>query len=143
MNLGLGPDSLTVALLGACHVAEPNELIALFHGNTGRRFWASMSHLAFEAAAQGHPESNRMIEQAAADLAALAVDVASQISCSGPVVLGGGLGVNQPRLQQSFRHELSAHGLNDVRVLDQEPVFGVLELASDPKIRGLRPASGR
>jgi glucosamine kinase len=34
-------------------------------------------------------------------------------------------------LQDVFRKHLAAAGVTDVRVLDQEPVFGVLQLVSD------------
>ena len=48
-----------------------------------------------------------------------------------PVILGGGLGMNVPRLQESFRDALSAEGITDVRVLEQDPVFGVLQLVAE------------
>jgi glucosamine kinase len=47
------------------------------------------------------------------------------------VILGGGLGMNVPGLQDSFRTALAAAGISDVRVLDQEPVFGVLQLVAE------------
>jgi hypothetical protein len=34
-------------------------------------------------------------------------------------------------LQEAFRKHLAAVGITDVRVLDQEPVFGVLQLVSE------------
>jgi hypothetical protein len=35
------------------------------------------------------------------------------------------------RLQESFRTHLHAQGITDVRVLDQDPVFGVLQLVAE------------
>jgi hypothetical protein len=35
-------------------------------------------------------------------------------------------------VQESFRRNLGAKGITDVRVLDQEPVFGVLQLLAEP-----------
>jgi glucosamine kinase len=35
-------------------------------------------------------------------------------------------------LQDSFRRHLESAGVTDVRVLDQEPVFGVLQLVAEP-----------
>lgn len=130
MNQGLAPDMLTDALLTECGLAEPSELIAHFHGNTGRRYWAAMSPLVFRAAAKGHPESLTMIDTAARDLAELAVTCARQLRLSGPIVLGSGLGQNQPPLQEAFRKHVAKAGLTDVRVLHQDPIFGVLTLAS-------------
>jgi len=130
MNLGLEPDRLTRALLDKCGLSEPNELIAHFHGDTGRRYWAAMSPLVFDAAASGHSESLAMIQTAGRDLAALASQCARLLKVSGPIVLGSGLGSNQPPLQEAFKAHLAEAGLTDVRVLEQDPIFGVLKLAS-------------
>nr|WP_218847154.1 BadF/BadG/BcrA/BcrD ATPase family protein [Psychromicrobium silvestre] len=130
MNLGLAPDGLTQALLEACKLEQPGELIAHFHSGTTRRYWASMSPLVFEAAAKAHPESLQMIEQAGKDLATMAAQVATQLKLAGPIVLGSGLGMHQPPLQKVFREQLAARGFQQVRVLDQDPIFGVLDLAS-------------
>ena len=47
------------------------------------------------------------------------------------MILGGGLGMNVPRLQDSFRSALAAAGITDVRILEQDPVFGVLQLVAE------------
>ncbi len=130
MNLGLAPDALTEALLAKCGLAEPGELIAHFHSGTSRRYWASMSPLVFDAAAAGHQRSSAMIEQAGTDLAELAAQVAGQLRVQGPIVLGSGLGMHQPPLQEVFRRQLATRGYHEVRVLDQDPIFGVLDLAA-------------
>ncbi|WP_434614005.1 N-acetylglucosamine kinase [Arthrobacter sp. A5] len=130
MNLGMAPDVLTRALLAECGLQAPGELIAHFHGATGRRYWAAMSPLVFDAAAAGHPESLAMIHQGGGDLAALAAQCAEQLNISGPIVLGSGLGMNQPPLQDAFKAHLATFGLIDVRVLAQDPIFGVLRLTS-------------
>lgn len=130
MNLNLAPDGLTEALLKACELDEPGSLIAHFHSGTTRRYWAALSPLVFDAAAAGHQESLQMIEQAGKDLAALAAQVASQIRVEGPIVLGSGLGMHQPPLQKAFKKNLAEAGFTEVRVLDQDPIFGVLDLAA-------------
>ncbi|MBG0740320.1 ATPase [Paeniglutamicibacter antarcticus] len=129
MNLDLPPDRLTSALLTKCGLQDPGELIAHFHGGTGRRYWAAMSPLVFTAAVEGHRESLAMIDRAGKDLAALAAQCAAQLKISGPIVLGSGLGMHQPPLQETFRTHLAAAGLTDVHVLAQDPIFGVLKLA--------------
>lgn len=132
MNQGLPADQLTAALLDACGVDQPNRLIALFHSpETGRRFWAQQARLVVEAAAAGHAMSQELLEQAGNDLAALAAQALRKLGLDGPVILGGGLGMNVAPLQDVFRKRLAAAGVTDVRVLDQEPVFGVLQLVSD------------
>ena len=84
-----------------------------------------------EAAAAGHAASRELVEQAGRDLAGLAEQAVRQLGIDGPVILGGGLGMNVPGLQDSFRSALAAAGISDVRVLDREPVFGVLQLVAE------------
>ncbi|WP_258802799.1 N-acetylglucosamine kinase [Pseudarthrobacter sp. NS4] len=133
MNQGRPADELTKALLESCGVDDPNRLIALFHSpDTGRRFWAQQARHVVEAAAGGHPESQALLDQAGQDLADLALQVLSQLGITGPVILGGGLGMNVAPLQESFRRHLGRAGVSDVRVLDQEPVLGVLQLVAEP-----------
>lgn len=132
MNQALAPDELTAALLRSCGVDEPGQLIALFHSaEAGRRFWAQQARLVVEAADAGHEAGRRLVDQAGRDLADLAAQAARQLGLSGPVILGGGLGMNVPRLQDAFRSSLAARGITDVQILDQEPVFGVLELLAE------------
>ena len=133
MNQGLPVDQLTAALLASCGLDHPNKLIALFHSpDTGRRFWAQQARHVVEAAASGHQDSAVLLDQAGQDLAALAGQVLGQLKIAGPVILGGGLGMNVAPLQESFRRNLAETGVTDVRVLDQEPVFGVLQLVAEP-----------
>ena len=74
-----------------------------------------------------------MIEQAAYDLARMDVQVARQVGIDGPVILGSGLGMHVRRLQQGFRSSLAEQGIEDVRILDRDPIFGTLELAARPR----------
>ena len=132
MNQGLEPDALTTALLGSCGVDDPNKLIALFHSpGTGRRYWAERARLVVDAAAAGHAASQDLVDQAGRDLAALALQTVRKLGIDGPVILGSGLGMNVARLQESFRNALAAEGITDVRVLEQDPVFGVLQLVAE------------
>jgi glucosamine kinase len=132
MNQGLPVDELTAALLKSCGVGHANRLIALFHSpDTGRRFWAQQARHVVEAAAAGHTASQDLLEQAGGDLSLLALQVLGQLRIQGPVILGGGLGMNVAPLQDAFRRHLAQAGVTDVRVLDQEPVFGVLQLLAE------------
>jgi glucosamine kinase len=132
MNQGLPADQLTEALLESCGVDDPNRLIAMFHSpDTGRRFWAQQARLVVEGAAAGHAVSQQLLDQAGNDLAALAAQALRKLGIDGPVILGGGLGMNVAALQDAFRKHLAAAGITDVRVLDQEPVFGVLQLVAE------------
>lgn len=132
MNQGLPVDQVTSALLAACGVDHPNKLIALFHSpETGRRFWAQQARLVVDAAAAGHAPSRELLDQAGKDLAGLAAQVLRKLGIEGPVILGSGLGMNVVPLQESFRSHLAEAGVTDVRVLGQDPVFGVLKLVSE------------
>ncbi|MGO4190746.1 N-acetylglucosamine kinase [Arthrobacter sp. YAF17] len=132
MNQGQEPDELTTALLASCGVDDPNKLIALFHSpDTGRRYWADKARLVVDAAAAGHTASQELVDQAGRDLAGLAEQTVRQLRIEGPVILGSGLGMNVPRLQESFRSALAAAGITDVRILEQDPVFGVLQLVAE------------
>jgi glucosamine kinase len=132
MNQGQNADELTTALLASCGLDHPNKLIALFHSaSTGRRYWAQRARLVVEAADAGHAKSRELVDQAGRDLAQLAEQTLRQLGLDGPVILGGGLGMKVPRLQESFRSTLAEAGISDVRVLDQDPVFGVLRLVAE------------
>lgn len=131
MNLGFEPDDLTQALLASTGLAEPNELIAHFHSpDTGRRYWAQRSRVVTEAADAGHAGARFMVGQAAHDLARMAAQVCRQLGIDGPVILGSGLGMHVPRLQEDFRAGLAEQGIDDVRILDRDPIFGTIELAA-------------
>ncbi|HKU10990.1 N-acetylglucosamine kinase [Sinomonas sp.] len=130
MNLGLEPDALTQSLLESTGLAEPGELIAHFHAaETGRRYWAQRARVVVEAADVGHAGARFMIGQAGHDLARMAAQVARQLGLEGPVILGSGLGMNVVPLQDAFRAALAEQGIEDVRILDRDPVFGTIDLA--------------
>ncbi|MET4621566.1 N-acetylglucosamine kinase-like BadF-type ATPase [Arthrobacter sp. 2762] len=134
MNQGLEPDTLSRALLDSCGVEEPGKLIALFHSpETGRRYWAQQARLVVEAADAGDETSARLVDQAGKDLADLAEQVVRQLGLDGPVILGSGLGMNVRRLQESFKARLAERGIVDVRILQQDPVFGVPRLVAEQR----------
>ncbi|BCW49227.1 BadF/BadG/BcrA/BcrD ATPase family protein [Arthrobacter sp. StoSoilB13] len=134
MNQGLEPDTLSRALLDSCGVEEPGKLIALFHSpETGRRYWAQQARLVVEAADAGDETSARLVDQAGKDLADLAEQVVRQLGLDGPVILGSGLGMNVRRLQESFKARLAEQGIVDVRILQQDPVFGVPRLVAEQR----------
>lgn len=134
MNQGLEPDLLSRALLNACGVDEPGQLIALFHSpDTGRRYWAQQARLVVEAADAGDETSQALVVQAGRDLAGLAEQAVRQLGLEGPVILGSGLGMNVPRLQEAFTAALAEVGIVDVRILQQDPVFGVPRLVAEQR----------
>ncbi|MGA7203823.1 MAG: BadF/BadG/BcrA/BcrD ATPase family protein [Specibacter sp.] len=125
MDLGAEPDELTQALLDYCGLEKPGQLIGHFHQGTTRRYWAAASPVIFAAATNGHAHALHLVDQAGSDLAGMAAQVAGQLGIAGPIVLGSGLGSNVPALQQAFIKHLAAVGITEVRILDQDPIFGV------------------
>ncbi|WP_026550621.1 BadF/BadG/BcrA/BcrD ATPase family protein [Arthrobacter sp. Br18] len=124
-DLGLPQDELGRLVLRRNALESPAGLIGLFHSSAGRTYWASQSPLVFDAAALGEPVAMSIIRRAADALASLVLDVASVIRSNGPVVIGGGLAVNQPLLQEALRASLSGQGFDAVAFLAQDPVMGV------------------
>lgn len=134
MNQGLEPDALSKALLASCGVEEPGKLIAMFHDpGTGRRYWAQQARLVVEAADAGDEVSIGLVNQAGRDLADLASQAVRQLGLDGPVILGSGLGMNVVRLQEAFKARLAEAGIVDVRILQQDPVFGVPRLVAEQR----------
>lgn len=129
MDQGREPDLLTRLLLEDCALAHPAELIARFHSpQTGRHYWARRASAVIEAAARGHGPSEDLLVRAGEELAALTLPVARQLGIPGPVVLGGGLGMNVPGIQEAFTATLAAEGVEAIRILDQPPVHGTRTL---------------
>lgn len=130
-NLGNEPDDLAASLLRACSVSEPVQLISAFHSaETGRRFWAAKAGVVFAAALEGSAAAGEIVAGASRHLAGLAADTARLLGITGPVVVGGGLGMNQPLLQNRLRQDLERAGLTDIRFLDRDPVHGAGYLAA-------------
>lgn len=129
MNRGQRQDLLTELLLEGCGLSHPSELIAHFHSPaTGRHYWAQRCRAVVEAADKGHRASVDLLEFAGQSLASFVLPVARQLRLEGPVILGGGLGMNIPRMQQAFTSTLAEAGIGDVRILDGPPVHGAVRL---------------
>lgn len=126
------PDRLTASLLRSTRLDNPAALIAMFHSpDHGRNFWAKQSRCVTELAATGEAASIELLSQSGRDLAWLAKETAGQLGIKGPIILGGGLGINCPTLQRAFSHTLTSEGLGPVEVLGCPPAYGALYLAVD------------
>jgi N-acetylglucosamine kinase-like BadF-type ATPase len=134
MNQGHKPDELTSNLLAACGTDDPARLIALFHSpRADRSYWAGHARLVVDAAQAGHQPSLQLMIQCGKDLAEMTARTLDHLGLAGPVVLGGGLGMNVALVQTAFCAALAALaelGVTDVRVLTQDPVFGTTHLAA-------------
>lgn len=135
---GLPAGPLTAHLLERTGVAGPAELLDLFYGNPERRYWAGLAGTVFALAALGDRVSAAIVDDAARHLAVIAVAVNERLgtipaagTAGPPVLLAGGMLVNQPALAGRVRELLEGRGLTDVRVLDRAPAWGAVKLALD------------
>ncbi len=129
VDAGERPDPLSERLVGECGLPEASELIDHFYANPERRYWARRSGIVFDLAAAGDPAAMVIVDGAAAALAALVATVGDRLDLRSPVVLGGGLLMNQPALRDRIAESLDARGFAEVRSLTREPAFGALDLA--------------
>lgn len=123
-NRGQMPGELGRRVLAANGVRSPDELIALFHGDTDRRYWAQQSPLVFEALAAGDPESALIVGEAVKHVCRMLGDLSALLAIDGPVIIGGGVGMHQPVFQGLLRGALVETGQTDIRFLDVDPVEG-------------------
>ena len=138
---GLPAGPLTAHLLVQTGATEPGELLDLFYRRPERRYWAGLAGTVFGLAASD-AASAAIAEDAAQHLAVLALTVNRRLGTDpegAPVLLAGGMLVNQPSLAGRVRELLAASSLTDVRVLDRAPAWGAVELAS--QLAGAPPAA--
>ena len=118
-------------LLAQTGVTEPGDLLDLFYRRPERRYWAGHSGLVFDLAVAGDAPAIAIVERAATALATVVGVVGDRLDLRTPVVLGGGLLVNQPLLRERVTEQLDTAGYSDIRTLSQDPVFGALALARE------------
>lgn len=136
---GRGPQTaLSDRLLAELGLAQPSELIHAVYGRQQDRHWlAGLAPVAVEAADAGDPIAGRIIDEAAADLAAMCAAVAKQLGfSSGParlyLALAGGLLVNAASARNRLLQKIRERDFDQIEVqLVPEPVAGAVRLASD------------
>ncbi|MGW4841948.1 N-acetylglucosamine kinase [Nocardia brasiliensis] len=129
VDRGEPADPLGRALAAECGLRSTEQLLDHFYDHTDRRYWARRARVVIEMAATGDPVGREILAAAVADLTDLVGTVADRLSYPGPVIVAGGLAVHQPLLQAELRRALAGRGLDDVRVLDVDPVHGAVRLA--------------
>lgn len=128
-NLGLRPGKLTTALLEHTGCTVPEQLISQFHQNSERGVWAGCAPLVFDALEAQDPNAEKILAAAVQHAAGLVKDVADQLKISGPVVIGGGVIVNQQIYRDRLAAALAGSGHHDVRFLEDGPVHGAAFIA--------------
>jgi len=120
------PGALGDALLGACAASDARELTSNLHAMREPRQWAAAASAVFDTY-DSDAASRKIVGGAADALAKLVRGVRESLGVEGPVVLAGGLMLNQPRLEAAVRERLTSQC---VRLLEP-PVEGALRLAED------------
>ena len=112
------------ALLAATGVDDAPQLLGVLHAMHEPREWASLAQVVFDTTA-ADSGSREIIRRAAVELAKLVTPLRAFIE--GPVVLAGGLLLNQPSLEEAVRELVPMECIR----LDQPPVEGAVRLAAE------------
>ena len=111
-------------LLAACRTGDPMQLPGKVHRLREPMKWAAMANVVFEAA-DLDPGAQSVVLRAASALSHLARSVGASLGIDGPVVMAGGLLLNQPKLECAVREELGPLCTR----LEAPPVAGAVRLA--------------
>jgi glucosamine kinase len=120
---GAAIGELGEALLSACGVQAPEQMLACLHDRHEPMRWAALAATVFDAAGTD-AGARDIVRRAAVALAELALPL-RDVCPEGPVVLAGGLLLNQSRLETEVRALVPVECLR----LEQPPVEGALRLA--------------
>ena len=114
------------ALLSRFDARDPRQLTAALHSRHEPMEWAAAASAVFDTA-DSDPGAEEIVSRAAAQLGTLVREVRQSLAVDGPVVLAGGLLLNQPRLEAAVREEVGAPCVR----LERPPVEGALLLAEE------------
>ncbi len=111
-------------LLAACRAGDTVQLLGKLNGLREPMEWAALANVVFEAA-ELDPGAQNLVLRGASALSDLARSVRASLGIDGPVVLAGGLLLNQPKLECAVREELGPLCIR----LEEPPVAGAIRLA--------------
>jgi len=120
---GAGIGELGEALLAACGAQSPEQMLASLHDRHEPMQWAALAATVF-GTADNDAGARDIIHRASVALAELALPL-RDVCPDGPVVLAGGLLLNQSRLESEVRALIPVECIR----LEQPPVEGALRLA--------------
>ena len=112
------------AVLAAAQVGGAGELLGRLHTFREPGRWAALAHVVFDTASSDSG-ADALVGSAADGLAGLVERVRKALSIKGPVVLAGGLILNQARLESAVRRRLGRAVLR----LEEPPVAGAVRIA--------------
>ena len=121
---GVARGELGDALLAATRADEAQQLLGVLHAMHEPREWAALAQVVFDTATDDRGSAD-IIRRAAVELTRLVVPLRPLVD--GPVVLAGGLLLNQPLLEAAVREHVP---MRCVR-LEQPAVEGAVRLAAE------------
>ncbi|MFJ4025980.1 N-acetylglucosamine kinase [Paenarthrobacter sp. NPDC089989] len=126
---GLEPGTLVQALLAATGSGDALQLMDFFYAKPEPDHWASLAPLVLELAVDGDPAALRIQAEAAHSLATMARQVLGELGLDLPLVMAGGLLVNQQQLAGAVARKVELEDPSAVRILTDSPVRGAVRLA--------------
>jgi len=123
LDSGEAPGAMGEAVLAATGARRSGELTGRMHQLREPGEWAALAGLVFDVADEDEGAAH-IVEGAAAELCRLVEMVRARLDVTDPVVLAGGLLLNQPRLEAALRGRLGS-----VTRLTLPPVAGAVRLA--------------
>ncbi len=123
-DAGMPLRDLGQRLLAAFDVRNTMQLLGKLNAIREPMEWAAMANIVFETA-DIDPAAQGVVLRAASALSDLVVSVQQSLGIDGPVVLAGGLLLNQSKLECAVREKL---GSTCIR-LEEPPVAGAVRLA--------------
>jgi glucosamine kinase len=124
---GEGIGALGEAFLHASGAGDALKMVLQLHALREPSQWAALASTVFDTA-DVDPGSREIISRAGVELARRAVEVQGILGVQGPVVLAGGLLLNERRLEEAVR--MSLPHVQCVR-LEEPPVEGAVRLARE------------
>ncbi|MFI2562780.1 N-acetylglucosamine kinase [Paenarthrobacter sp. NPDC018779] len=128
---GLEPGTLVQALLAATGSGDALQLMDFFYAKPEPDHWASLAPLVLELAVDGDPAALRIQAEAAHSLATMARQVLGELGLDLPLVMAGGLLVNQQQLAGAVARKVALEDPSAVRILTESPVRGAVRLATE------------
>ena len=111
------------AMLGAAAARSTTDLLGFLHVLDEPREWAALAGLVFEVVGEDAGAST-LVDRTASALCDLVASLRTRLSLDGPLVLAGGLILNQPLLEEAVRRRVGAASR-----LEEPPVAGAVKLA--------------
>jgi len=103
--------------------------------NEGKTYMAALSHYVFEAAKEGDSVAKQIIDNNINKFAKLLLSALSLLPKDKkyPIVLAGGITHYKDFFLEKLKKKITAENLEDIKVLDEEPVEGAVLMAMKSK----------